>query len=158
MRKFLNLLLLAVVAMSLSGCASIVCGTKQSVNFTSTPTNATIYDNGVLIGNTPLAAKLERKNNHLISIKLDGYQPFEVEIKKEFNAWYLGNILFGGIIGLVVDPITGAIYKLSPEQIGAQMGRSTGAAFDKKGDSIYISISLEKNPEWEQIGSLASIE
>jgi len=29
------------------------------------------------------------------------------------SGWYWGNILFGGLIGmLIVDPITGAMYKL----------------------------------------------
>ena len=44
---------------------------------------------------------------------------------QKFNAWYLGNILFGGIIGLVIDPITGAIYNLTPKQINAQLAQGT---------------------------------
>jgi hypothetical protein len=34
-----------------------------------------------------------------------------------------GNIVFGGIIGLAVDAITGGLYKLAPEQVSAQLAR-----------------------------------
>jgi hypothetical protein len=31
------------------------------------------------------------------------------------DGWYLGNIVFGGLVGLlVVDPLTGAMWKLDP--------------------------------------------
>jgi len=34
-------------------------------------------------------------------------------------AWYLaGNIVFGGIAGwLIVDPLTGAMWRLSPKEV-----------------------------------------
>ena len=38
------------------------------------------------------------------------------------SGWYWGNIVFGGLIGmLIVDPATGAMYKL-PEGVSADMG------------------------------------
>jgi hypothetical protein len=34
------------------------------------------------------------------------------------NGWYAGNILIGGIVGLlIVDPATGAMYKLGTDAI-----------------------------------------
>jgi hypothetical protein len=34
------------------------------------------------------------------------------------SGWYFGNILIGGLIGLlIVDPLTGAMYDLEPENI-----------------------------------------
>jgi hypothetical protein len=44
-------------------------------------------------------------------------------LTKKFNAWYLGNIIFGGLIGIVIDPITGAIYELSPDQVNAHFNK-----------------------------------
>jgi hypothetical protein len=38
------------------------------------------------------------------------------------NGWYIDNNLFGGLIGmLIVDPITGAMYKLSPDKLDASL-------------------------------------
>ncbi|KAA6315316.1 hypothetical protein EZS27_034207 [termite gut metagenome] len=65
--KKIFLLFLGIIV--LTGCATIICGTRQSVDFTSNPSNALIYDNGFQLGRTPLSAKLERKENHAISMK-----------------------------------------------------------------------------------------
>ncbi|MFH6792762.1 hypothetical protein ACHRCF_16520, partial [Acinetobacter baumannii] len=41
-----------------------------------------------------------------------------VEVTGTLSGWYLGNIIFGGLIGLlIVDPATGAMYKLAPKDI-----------------------------------------
>jgi hypothetical protein len=38
------------------------------------------------------------------------------------SGWYIGNILFGGLIGmLVVDPQTGAMYRLEPKSLDATL-------------------------------------
>jgi hypothetical protein len=34
------------------------------------------------------------------------------------SGWYFGNLAFGGVIGmLIVDPLTGAMYNLTPDKI-----------------------------------------
>ena len=34
-----------------------------------------------------------------------------------FNWWFLGNLILGGLIGVIVDPITGGIYEVKPEDV-----------------------------------------
>ncbi|WP_407478317.1 PEGA domain-containing protein [Elizabethkingia meningoseptica] len=138
-----------------TSCATIVSGSKQTVNFTSTPSEATVLIDGVEVGKTPFETKLERKSVHSVVIKLDGYQPYETKLTKQFNAWYLGNILFGGIIGLVVDPITGAIYNLTPKQVNAQLAQ--GTAFKKSKDGISIAVSLKVDENWTKVGQLVKL-
>ena len=49
-------------------------------------------------------------------------------IDTELDAWYFGNILLGGVIGmLIVDPATGAMYKLSTDYLHINMENSTTA-------------------------------
>lgn len=136
----------------LSSCATIVSGSKQSVKFTSNPSFATIFIDEVEMGKTPFEIKLERKKEHHVMIKLDGYKTYETNLTKKFNAWYIGNIAFGGIIGLIIDPITGAMYKLSPSEINAEMQK--GVAFKSDSNSIYFAIALEIDPTWEKVGQL----
>ena len=62
------------------------------------------------------------------------------------------NILFGGIIGLVIDPITGAVYKLTPKEVNAELHR--GTAFKQSEKEIYIAVSLEVDKNWKKVGQL----
>lgn len=140
----------------LTSCATIVCGSKQEVSFNSTPANASIFINEVEVGKTPFKTKLERNKEHSVVIKLDGFKPYETKLTKKFNAWYIGNIVFGGLIGLIVDPVTGAIYQLSPKEVNAQLQQ--GTAFNKsKNGEIFIAVSLEKDSNWKKVGQLEKL-
>jgi len=136
----------------LSSCATIVSGSRQTVKIFSTPSAATVYINEVEIGKTPIEKKLKRNQEYQVLLKLEGYQPYETLLSKKFNAWYLGNILLGGVIGLIIDPITGAMYKLTPEELHANLANST--AFKTVGKDIYLAISLEIDPDWEKVAQL----
>lgn len=151
MRKF-TIALFASGLLSLTSCATIISGSKQKVSFASTPSEATVYINEVELGKTPIETKLARKNNYDVKIVLDGYQPFETKITKKFNAWYLGNIMVGGIIGFIIDPATGAMFRLTPKQIQAEMAQ--GTAFKQKGDNIYFAVKLDIDPSWEKVAQL----
>lgn len=155
MRKTIFFLTLLSTLM-LTSCATIVCGSKQEVSFNSTPTNASIFINEVEVGKTPFKTKLERNKEHSVVIKLEGFKPYETKLTKKFNAWYIGNLVFGGLIGLIVDPVTGAIYQLSPKEVNAQLQQ--GTAFNKsKNGEIFIAVSLEKDSSWKKIGQLEKL-
>ena len=139
----------------LSSCATIISGSKQNVKFSSTPSAATIFINEVEVGKTPFELKLARKGEYDIQIKLDGYQTYQTSLTKKFNAWYIGNILFGGIIGLIVDPITGAIYNLTPGEINAQL--TQGTVFNSTKNGVYIAVVLTSDPSWKKVGQLEKI-
>jgi hypothetical protein len=138
-----------------SGCATIVSGSKQNVKFSSNPSSASIFIDEVEVGKTPFEIKLARKSEHSVMVKLDGYQTYQTNLTKQFNAWYVGNILIGGIIGLVIDPITGAMYNLSPNEINAQM--SKGTAFNSSKKDVYIAVALNIDPNWKKIGQLEKV-
>ncbi|MEL7298004.1 MAG: PEGA domain-containing protein [Pseudomonadota bacterium] len=138
----------------LGGCASIIHGTTQTIGISSSPSNATVKSNGLVLGNTPLTAELSRKENHIIAIELEGYLPFETTLTRSASGWVWGNIVFGGLIGLAVDAISGGFYKLTPEQIEAELlAGSANAKVNSEG--LYVFVALEPNPAWEQIGQLA---
>lgn len=143
------------IALLTTSCATIVSGSKQNVNFSSNPSKATIFIDEVEVGKTPFEIKLARKSEHSVMIKLDGYQTYETKLTKKFNAWYIGNILFGGLIGIIIDPITGAMYNLSPDQINAQMNK--GTAFKSNGKDIYVAIALNIDPSWKKVGQLEKV-
>jgi hypothetical protein len=139
----------------LSSCATIVSGSKQNVKFSSNPSSASIFIDEVEVGKTPFEIKLARKSEHSVMIKLEGYQTYQTNLTKKFNAWYIGNILIGGLIGLIVDPITGAIYNLSPNEINAQMNK--GTVFNSSRNDVYIAVALNIDPNWKKVGQLEKV-
>lgn len=140
------------LALCVSSCATIVSGSKQNVSFSSNPSAATIYIDEVEVGKTPFQIKLARKSEHSVMLKLEGYQTYETKLTKEFNAWFIGNIFIGGLIGLIIDPITGAIYNLTPEQVNAQMNK--GTAFKSNSKDVYVAVALDIDKNWKKIGQL----
>jgi hypothetical protein len=139
----------------MSSCATIISGSKQNVKFSSNPSAATIFIDEVEVGKTPFEIKLARISEHSVMIKLEGYQTYETKLTKKFNGWFVGNLLIGGIIGLIIDPITGAMYNLSPDQVNAQM--SQGTAFKNNGKDVYIAVALNIDPSWKKVGQLEKV-
>jgi hypothetical protein len=124
---------------SFFGCASILSGTSQEVTITSSPQPAQIEIKNmggmvVFTGATPAVAKLRREYEYNVHISLDGYQQTMVHISQEFNAIYLGNIICGGIIGLIVDASNGAMYNLEPEMINVTL---VTASIDGNSTQMY---------------------
>lgn len=141
---------------SLTGCATIMHGTRQSIGIASNPSNASVWVDKTYLGNTPMIVEMSRKDNHFIRIELDGYQPYEATFSRQLSGWVFGNIVFGGIIGLAVDAITGGLYMLTPDQVQAEM-RSNNMAYSKKSDDSYIIIVLEPDPNWKKVGNLVAV-
>ena len=137
-----------------SACASIMHGTTQDVGISSSPTNARVVIDNQPRGATPLIAKLSRGDNHIVRIELDGYAPFEATLTKQVSGWVWGNIVFGGLIGLAVDAMSGGLYSLTPEQLAGQLARQ-GTSSRLQPDGIYVILVRQADPSWEQIGALA---
>lgn len=134
--------LLSVVALT-SGCASIMSGPNQTVSVKSKPEGAKVsfYDEkgiAVASGNTPMIVTLKRRNDYVVKIEKEEFSPFETEVKGGINGWYFGNVLFGGLLGIViVDPLTGAMWTLRPDDLTVDMAAA---------DSGKASILLKETP------------
>jgi hypothetical protein len=106
----------------LTGCASIVSGRRADVAIHSYPSNAHVVvhdDQGRSVAslNTPGVVSLKRNRRYFLParytavIEAPGHQTAEVPIRSTINPWILGNVVVGGIPGLVVDNATGAAWK-----------------------------------------------
>ncbi len=140
----------------LTGCATIMHGTRQSVGIASNPSSASVWIDKSYVGNTPMIAEMSRKDNHIVRIELEGYQPYEATFSRQLSGWVFGNVIFGGVIGLAVDAISGGLYMLTPDQIQAEM-RSNNIAYSKNSKESYIAIVLKPDPSWVQIGNLVTV-
>ncbi|HEX2778124.1 MAG TPA: hypothetical protein VHM30_01420, partial [Gemmatimonadaceae bacterium] len=94
---------------------------------------------------------LKRKDEHLVRLELAGYHPYDVPLKRGVNGWVWGNIVFGGLPGLAVDAITGALYKLKPGDVNGTLTRQTAS---RGGDAIQVVVVMQPDASWEKIGQL----
>lgn len=141
-----------LIVIGFTSCATIISGSRQTVQISSQPNAAVVYLNEIEVGKTPIVENLKRNQNYQLVLKLDGYKPYEIMLEKKFNAWYIGNVLIGGIVGLVIDPITGALFKLKPEEINGKI--KNGTALKTINGNIFITISMDVDPNWEKLGQL----
>ena len=138
----------------LSGCATIMTGTTQTISINTTPSNANVWVDGIYVGASPISVNMKRDKSHIVRVELEGYQPCEMVLNKELNEWVFGNIIFGHFIGLAVDAISGSIYKLTPEQ--ANMRLEQNVAYSSKTEDSYVAVIVQADPSWEKIGSLVA--
>ncbi len=112
---------LAMAACVLPGCATITRGSNEALVVESTPTGAEVRLSSGETCKTPCTLKKKRKDNFVVFINRDGFEPVEVAVISETAgagaAGMAGNVLVGGIIGLGVDAATGATKKLTPNPI-----------------------------------------
>jgi len=141
MKKALNLLpaLFVLITLLGSGCASIISGSRYNVSIESNPqaANVTITDKKgkeVFKGKTPDTVMLRSGSgffgNNIFQIKyqLPGYRDTTVTIKSKLNGWYFGNLAIGGGLGmLIIDPATGAMYKIKEKNVTVKLERSSSA-------------------------------
>jgi hypothetical protein len=148
--------MLLLYVLTLSSCATIISGSRQNVEIASEPSAAKVYINEIEIGTTPIQQNLKRNQEYNLMLKLDGYATYETKLEKKFNAWYIGNIAFGGLIGIIIDPITGAMYKLKPEEINGNP--KSGTTYTTDNGKLFIKISMNIDPNSEKIGQLQKSE
>lgn len=156
--KIVKSFALLLGVLSLTSCATVINGTRQSVGIMSNPTNAFVWVDQCYQGVTPIIVEMSRKESHVVRIELEGYQPYEATFSKRVSGWAFGNIIFGmgGIIGLAIDAVSGGIYALTPEQIQGEL-RENQMAYSKTSNESFITIVMEPNPDWKKIGNLVAV-
>src|SRR5690349_18104594 len=77
--------------------------------------------------NTPGVVSLKRNRKYFLparytaTIEAPGYAPTNVPIGYTVNPWILGNVVIGGVPGLLVDNATGAAWKPRHTEIHGQL-------------------------------------
>ena len=131
-----------------SSCASIVSKGSYPISINSAPSEAKIVikdKKGIEIfsGQTPATLKLKAgsgffgKARYQVTFSKNGYDTKTVPVEFKLDGWYFGNLLIGGLIGmLIVDPATGAMYKLETEFLNETLAKAT-ASTQEQGLQVY---------------------
>lgn len=140
MRKLLSVIALGVTSSGLAGCATVMNGTSQPVEFQSDPAGAQAALVTGLKCDTPCKYSLKRGKDNAVTFSKEGYKSETVYIQSRMGGSAFGNILAGGIIGGVVDGSNGASNHLYPDPVSIRLvplGSSESAVLlDQKGQVI----------------------
>jgi hypothetical protein len=135
MKRFIKSLTILVVLAILSNCASIVSKSNWPLTINTMPGGAKVEitnKSGTVVfsGYTPATISLKSgagyftKESYKVKMSMLGYGEKIIPVECKLNDWYIGNIVFGGLIGmLIVDPITGAMYKLDTQYLNETLVR-----------------------------------
>ena len=103
-KPLIFLFLSAAILFFLQNCATVISGTSQKIPVTGNPPGAKITVDGKVMGLIPLNLRLKRKENHVIRIEKQGYNPLEIRVMSESSSTALG-ILGDALIGWLAQRI-----------------------------------------------------
>ncbi len=116
--KKLLIALVAFTTLILSGCATVMSGTNQTLTFNSDVEGVNVYVDGALIGQTPVSASFKKNKAQTVMFTKDGYLTVTRDITKSFDPVGVLNIFWDLS---TTDFITGAVYEYAPNAIYVEM-------------------------------------
>lgn len=100
----------------LTGCASIVNGTKQPISVDTPPVQGAVCSlsnnkRTWYVNNTPGSVTVHRGYQDLeVTCKKPGYDVAVQRVKSTTKPMAFGNVIFGGVVGAGVDMANGSAY------------------------------------------------
>lgn len=113
-------------ALSLAGCATITRGTDDVLVVQSVPAGAQVkMSNSMSCNSTPCNFKVPRKSELNVLVTKEGCKPQTIRVTNVTasggGAAMAGNVIAGGVVGIVVDGSSGATQDLSPNPVVARL-------------------------------------
>lgn len=135
MRIILPVLTLGL-ALLLGGCGTLLSGTDDGVTIESDPIADAQID-GRVTHQTPAKVDLDRDDRHIVRFQREGYKEHAVPLDKGLNWGGLAANLIAaglfevaseskgtgiiGLLGIPIDFLTGAAYRVSPDDIDVEL-------------------------------------
>jgi hypothetical protein len=119
MRKVINLAVLFMFIINMTGCATIVNGGSRKINVVTNPSGATVtIDKRTRISPAEFSTS-QWKNGYLVKITKEGYEPIEVDIEHRLSGWIFCNIFFGPgmFVAFPIDFASGNAWNFTPMNI-----------------------------------------
>jgi hypothetical protein len=154
MKIKMKVVAIALSVALMSSCSSIISKSEYAVTINSNPDRASfviVNRSGKKIhsGITPSTVTLKSSAGYFkgeaytVKLTKGGFSSKTYKLTSSVDGWYFGNILFGGLIGmLIVDPATGAMYSL-PERVDVSLSKDM-ASTNKDTLTIATIDSLSK--------------
>lgn len=116
--KIINYILLTGIVLCSVSCATILTGGSPDITINSnytdpvtiTTTKGVYYD--VKLPYTVKVKRAHLAGQHII-VQNETDRLGDIVLSSQFNAWFLGNLLIGGIPGMIIDLATSSVTKPS---------------------------------------------
>lgn len=150
----LTRLIVIVATIVLHGCATIVSQSEYQVTVVSCPPGAEFViqnqdGESVARGITPMPVTLGSSDGYFnpagyeIYFRKSGYQDESVTIEASIDGWYFGSILPIPLLIFVVDPLTGAMWKL-PGYASTSLKPKEMTSFDSRRPALPENAANQK--------------
>ena len=134
--KSIALLSVCVGTLGVGGCASIISKSQYPVIIESTPPGASVTiknkrNHVIHYATTPTIIPLKAgggcaRASYTVLFEKDGYESETKRVRSRVDGWFFGNLAFlplfcSGVVGIGVDALTGAMWKITPSHLHAQL-------------------------------------
>ena len=148
MKNLMRILIVFISLLIFSNCATIVSKSTYPFTVNTEPSGVKVVikkGNGkeVFKGNSPATVQLKagagffKKASYTVTVTQDGYAEQTLPINFKLDGWYWGNLFLGGVLGmLIIDPATGAMYKLEDEYMNINLTQSN-TSIDSPSFNVY---------------------
>jgi hypothetical protein len=134
----------------LSGCATLFSKSTYPLSVNTHPAGSDITVTNqageeIFTGKTPARVDLAagsglfKRASYTVHISLEGYESKEVPVRFTLDRWYMANLFFNPVGLFIVDPLTGAMWKLDERKIDTVLVRTS--AQNRKPALYFIEYS-----------------
>lgn len=134
MKKALILIAVAT-SVFVSGCATIISGTTQTLSFSSEPEGAEVLLDGRSFGVTPLSIRVKKNKFSVVTFKKSGYQSAMIPIDTSYDGVALLSIFWDLS---TTDILSGAAWEYSPATYHSILTRSEKSGYGLEGGYFAI--------------------
>ena len=121
----MRILTCVAAGLLVGSCASVTRGTTAQVQINSNPPEATARTSMGHTCVTPCTLQFSRKDEFTVLFTKQGFHSVEIPVKTQLAgsgaAGFAGNVLVGGVVGMVVDASTGATLEHVPNPVTATL-------------------------------------
>ncbi|MDF1661169.1 MAG: hypothetical protein P1V97_05330 [Planctomycetota bacterium] len=138
------LCLLLSVAIAGSGCATVIDGPLQTIDFRTIPSGATITHKGKVLGQTPCTVPVQRWDRSdplykefVFEVSKKGYITRELELEVGINKTTMPNLLWfiffviPGFVAFGIDFLTGSGLQLYPGAVELTLQKGSGVSKER---------------------------
>jgi hypothetical protein len=153
--RIFSLALAATVVVLFSGCAAITTGTTQPLTVTTKQSGTNVVGasceltngKGTYYVTTPGTVTVSRSYSDMVVVcKKDSLPDANMNVRSSLKGMAFGNIIFGGLVGVIVDTTTGAAYDY-PSSFDLEMGKTVmiGARSEASATSADAKVTSSAN-------------